>query len=353
MSPYLVQVATPFAAGTGLRTGKGGMIVTNAHVVGDNASIIVGGSGMEEQLARVIYLDTFHDLAFLRVDGMEDLPPLPFAEEVAGKGDALTLEWQLFGQRPRSLSGETVGLFHHHHQDLLTHDAREGRTVAGGALFGEGGKLLGLNMLDHPEREAYSLALPAPALAAVVREFTAGRGRSATRCFECREVVFEEPQRQIAYCPVCGSEIVLPSRLRDAEPAGVNATIEAIIRAADHDPLLARRGPNLWSIRQGSATIQLAYHEDSGLVTGDAYLCQLPEAAPAGLYAFLLRENTALRQLSFSTYGRDIILSLLIYDRYLSVETALPRFAHLFAKADYYDNVLVEEYGAGWGDQKN
>jgi serine protease Do len=142
--------------------------------------------------------------------------------------------------------------------------------------------------------------------------------------------------------------MVHPSELRDATPSGVNATLEDIIRAADHDPLLARRGPSLWSIREGSATIQLAYHEDSGLVTGDAYLCRIPEAAPARLYAYLLRENARLQQLSFSTYGRDIILSLLIYDRYLTVATALPRFEHLFARADYYDNVLVEEYGAGW-----
>lgn len=131
-------------------------------------------------------------------------------------------------------------------------------------------------------------------------------------------------------------------------PEGVSATVEDIIKTSGHDPRLARRGPNLWNIRRGSAIIQLAYHEDSGLVTGDAYLCALPEIPNGDLFAYLLRENCKLRQLTFSTFGRDIMLSLLIYDRYLTVETALPRFEHLFEKADYYDNILVDTFGAVW-----
>ena len=136
--------------------------------------------------------------------------------------------------------------------------------------------------------------------------------------------------------------------LEDYLATGVPATIEKIIAKSGHDPRLARRGPSLWSIRQGSAIIQLSYHEDSGLLTGDAYLCSLPEFPNQDLFTFLLTENYQLPRLTFSTYGRDIILSLLIYDRYLTVETALPQFEHLFERADYYDNLLVERYGAQW-----
>ena len=104
----------------------------------------------------------------------------------------------------------------------------------------------------------------------------------------------------------------------------------------------------MWSIRQGSAIIQLAYHEDSGLVTGDAYLCSLPDIPGPELFDYLLRENYQLPRLTFSTYGRDIILSLLIYDRYLTVKTALPQFEHLFEMADYYDDILVNKFNAHW-----
>ena len=65
---------------------------------------------------------------------------------------------------------------------------------------------------------------------------------------------------------------------------------------------------------------------------------------------FLLRQNATTDGLTFSINpnGQDIILSLLIYDRYLNVDIGIRLFEHLFERADYYDNVLVEEYGAYW-----
>jgi len=79
-------------------------------------------------------------------------------------------------------------------------------------------------------------------------------------------------------------------------------------------------GPNHWSIRRGSAKINIAYHEKSGLIIGDAYLATLPEDNIKELYTFLLKQNYKLEGLTFSVKGQDIILSLLIYDQYLNKE---------------------------------
>lgn len=183
---------------------------------------------------------------------------------------------------------------------------------------------------------------------ALLGKFIAGNG-AAVGCTDCRAVVFED---ELAGgggdCPQCGARLTLPSAVSDTPSIGINATIEEIIDGTGHNARLARRGPHLWRIQQGSASIEIAYHEDSGLVTGDAYLCHLPEESTAELYAYLLRENFDLSQLALSTRGRDIILSLLIYDRYLTVDTALRQFHHLFERADAYDNVLVERFGATW-----
>lgn len=181
----------------------------------------------------------------------------------------------------------------------------------------------------------------------LLNAFNEGNGRRAAWCPSCARMIFEGIPVP-AECTDCEGSLTFPGAVREVEPTGVAATIEAVITAADYDRRLARRGPNLWRIRRGSAAIQITYHPDSGLVTGDAYLCRLPEIPDAELFAFLLRENDRLQQLTFSTYGRDIILSFLIYDRYLEVDTALPRFQRLFERADYYDDVLVEGFGAGW-----
>ncbi|MEO0734888.1 MAG: S1C family serine protease, partial [Bacteroidota bacterium] len=64
LSHYVFQVATPFSTGTGVYLPRPGLIVTNEHVVRDNATVVIGSENEEEQLARVVYLDSYYDLAF-------------------------------------------------------------------------------------------------------------------------------------------------------------------------------------------------------------------------------------------------------------------------------------------------
>jgi len=349
LTPYVFQVATPFSTGTGVYLPKRNLVVTNEHVVRDNATVVIGSETTAEQLATVVYLDPHYDLAFLKPATALDVPPLPLVSAPLAVGEAVIAIGQHFGHPLCIAEGKIIEVDHDHHGiGFLMHDAWQEAAHSGGPLFTTAGHLAGINMYDIQEGKGRALSLPAERLAECLTRFAEGKGRSASRCFGCREVIYEAALNAASHCSNCGAEILLPNMLRDYAPAGVSATVEEIIKSAGHDCRLARRGPNLWSIRQGSAIIQLAYHEDSGLVTGDAYLCSLPDLPNAELFAFLLRENCKLRQLTFSTFGRDIVLSLLIYDRYLTVETALPRFEHLFAKADHYDDVLVKEFGTVW-----
>ena len=114
---------------------------------------------------------------------------------------------------------------------------------------------------------------------------------------------------------------------------------------------MARIGPNHWQIEKGSARITITYHEESGLILGDAFLVQLPKQEINRIYAYLLRENYRMSHLSFSIRGNDIILSLIIYDRYLGVDTGKLLLEYLFERSDHYDNILVEEYGALWKEE--
>ena len=349
LTSHVIQVATPFSTGTGVYLPSVNLVVTNEHVVRDNANVVIGGEAIAEQLAPVVYLDAYYDLAFLRPAAPFDLADLPLATAPPELGDAVTAVGQHFGHSMRISGGEVLKLAHEHHGiPFIMHDAWQEAAHSGGPLFTEGGLLAGINMYDINEGKGRALSLPIRFLRECLDRFTEGKGKSAARCYNCKKVVFEVSINPKGHCPNCGEELTLPDMMEDYLPTGIPATIEDIISHAGHDPRLARRGPTLWSIRQGSAIIQLAYHEDSGLITGDAYLCSLPDLPDGELFAFLLRENFNLQQLTFSTYGRDILLSLLIYDRYLTVETALPRFEHLFERADYYDDILVDRFAAKW-----
>ena len=348
-SKYVFRVATPYSTGTGVYLPQYGLLVTNEHVVRDNASVVIGNAAYSQQLVPVVYLDAHYDLAFLRPDPAPDLPELPLSPVSPEPGSRVLALGLHFGQPLQRSEGQLLDdNYAFREQTFLLHDARQSANHSGGPLFGEDGSLLGINMYALSERHGGALSLPAIRLLDCIATFERGGGRPATRCPDCRQITFEVRLNPSGHCPNCGAPLLLPNLIEEPATEGVAATIEEIIRTAGHDPRLARRGPNLWSIRQGSADIQIAYHEESGLVTGDAHLCRLPELPRADLLAFLLRQNNALQQLTFSTYGRDVLLSLLIYDRYLRTETALPQFEHLFAKADEYDDVLVEQYGAAW-----
>ena len=350
MSPLpLVQVATPFSTGAGVYLPQYALVVTNEHVVRSNSTVVIEGAGQLEQLAEVVYLDAVYDLAFLRPRALPTPVLIHFSRDGVAVGDPVRTLGQYSGEALQETQGSLTAVdVEQNGVTYLRHTARDGETRIGGVLLDRHDHLCGINMMNAQEHPGQTLALPATTLHDILEAFALGEGRPAARCFHCREVTFELAANPKGFCPSCGKPLVLPSLVEEVLPTGVEATIEQIIRAAGHDPRLARRGPNLWRIRQGSATIQVTYHEDSGLVTGDAYLCRLPEMPPAELFTYLLRENDRLRQLTFSTYGRDIILSLLIYDRYLSLETALPRFGELFEQADAYDDVLVNAYGAQW-----
>lgn len=349
LANYVFQVATPFSTGTGIYLPAPALIVTNEHVVRDNATVVIGSEEEDEQLATVVYLDSYYDLAFLKPAKAFDLPPLSLAKDSLEVGLAVIAMSQHFGQPVRISKGKIQDLAYQHHDiDFILHDAWQKAAHSGGPLFTDTGALAGINMYDIQEGKGRALSLPAAKVQECLDRFAEGQGRPASRCFNCQEVIFKVLLNPKGHCPNCGAELLLPDMVEDYVATGVSATVEDIITTAGHNAHLARRGPNLWSIRQGSAIIQIAYHEDSGLVTGDAYLCSLPDLPNPNLFAFLLRENHKLSQLTFSTFGQDIILSLLIYDRYLAVKTALPRFEHLFRKADEYDNILVQEYGARW-----
>lgn len=149
------------------------------------------------------------------------------------------------------------------------------------------------------------------------------------------------------YCPNCGGKVDMP-KLQEAsyQPVGAAALIEDLITKLGKDVKLCRRGPNNWEIQEGSATIYLGYNTKSGFIVGDASICQLPKTKLEEIYEYLLRENYSLERLTFSVREQDIILSFITHHEDLKPDTGLEIFNNLFKKADYYDNILIEKYGA-------
>ncbi|NJN78595.1 MAG: trypsin-like peptidase domain-containing protein [Saprospiraceae bacterium] len=74
----LIQIATPTSVGMGFMLPKWKIIVTCEHIVRGSAEVVVQGLNGKE-LAKVLYLDTVLDVAFLAIPEGWDAPDLEIA----------------------------------------------------------------------------------------------------------------------------------------------------------------------------------------------------------------------------------------------------------------------------------
>lgn len=345
----VIQISSPNSIGTGFYLSAPNLIVTNNHVVEGHKKVTVEGIGLKRQVCEVIYTDTTYDLAFIRLgEGTEALPhlslevrPMQEQEEVLAVGHPFDLRYTFTDGRvsnPRHMQ---------HNIEYIQHTAALNPGNSGGPLINAQGAVVGVNTFIISNGNTIGFSLPARHLQDAILAFEQGAGEVGARCHSCLNVVFESTIDK-KYCPHCGSEVVLATSHPDYKPEGVARIIESVLTDLKYDVALSRRGADSWEIVEGSAKINVTYHGQNGLIVCDAYLCRLPQQNIKALYTYLLRENYKNEGITLSVRDQDILISVLIYDRYLKQETATRLLNLLFEKADYYDNILVEQFGAKW-----
>lgn len=345
----IIQIATPYSTGTGFYLKEWQLIVTNEHVVRDNKEVIIDGDNFEKSLTRVLFTDVKYDLAFIECPASLELSAVSLKKENNHtEGEPVIAIGHPFGLKYTATQGIISNTSHVQEEiNYLQHDAALNPGNSGGPLVNQEGMIIGINTFVVRQGQNIGFSLPSTYLIETLKAYKEIGNVVAARCGSCFNIVYEKKVKN-GYCGICGSKVKLPSAAEDYEPYGVEKTIEELLEKLGYDVRLARRGPSNWELVKGSAKINISYYEKNGLIIGDAYLCVLPSDDILPIYEFLLRRNYETEGLTFSVKGNDIILSLLIYDRYLNIETGIKLFEHLFEKADFFDNILVEEYGAGW-----
>jgi len=348
----LVQIATPYSTGTGFYLADYNIIVTNEHVVRGNRKVVINNDFFKKQLSDVLYLDPKFDLAFLQPPSVQ-LTRVEMQTKPLSAGDEVIAIGHPFGLKFSATNG-IVSNLNHKQNDIryIQHNAALNPGNSGGPLVDGLGHVVGINTFIIRDGNNIGFSLPVELLRETLVEFEAGGRSMSVRCLSCTNLV-QQGAAEGGYCPHCGSRVKFPNQVDEYEPVGINQTIEGILSRLGLGVDLARVGPNLWEIIEGSAKVYLTYHEESGLIIGDSFLAQLPKKDIGLIYEYLLRENYELENLSFSVKGKNIILSLIISDRYLNVDTGEIQMKRLFEKSDLYDNILVERYGALWQEDLN
>lgn len=345
----VIQIATPYSTGTGFYLKRYNLIITNEHVIKGNRQVVIEGVHFKKQLCNVRFTDKLFDLAFLEAPKDVAAPAVELGLEVPmDEGDQIVAIGHPFGLKYTATKGIVSNTAHKQNDvEFLQHDAALNPGNSGGPLISIDGKVVGVNTFIIRDGNNIGFSLPVKYLFETIENFKKTKGEIVVKCSSCFFMVTDE-NIDHKYCPNCGTKIELPTEVDEYEATGIPRSIEEIIANTGNAIKLARRGPNHWEIQQGSAKIDISYHEKTGLIIGDAQLCLLPKENIQPLYEYLLRQNFDINGLSFSVKGQNIVLSLLIHDKYFNTKTGTELFKRLFEKADHYDDILVNQFGGQW-----
>ncbi|HKH04235.1 MAG TPA: trypsin-like peptidase domain-containing protein [Acidimicrobiales bacterium] len=181
VAPSVVAIATDQGEGSGVIVGSDGVVVTNAHVVGDADEVRLTFADATTATAEVVAADPASDLAVLRPD-RDGLPALELAEGLPDAGQLAIAIGNPLGFEnsvtagvisgvQRALpgaAGEAPGLV-----DLIQTDAPISPGSSGGALVNADGRLVGVNVAYIPPAGgavSIGFAIPAPTVESVVAD---------------------------------------------------------------------------------------------------------------------------------------------------------------------------------------
>jgi serine protease Do len=345
----IIQIATQSGTGTGFYVKEFDLIVTNNHVVDNNAEVTIAGKSFDKALSRVWYTDRKHDLAFLEAPKNVELPEIRLGQyEQMKDGDAVVAIGHPYGLNYTATQG-VISKVDRIRDGLkfIQIDAAINPGNSGGPLVNTSGEVIGVNSFIIKGGDNLGFALPVNYLREALKMYLPHKGQAATRCFSCDYLVTAANIDSKKYCPSCGTEVKLPEiPEKETEPVGTAKTIEDILKELGKDVRLARDGANTWSVKEGSAKIKITYNAENFFVAGDAYLCQMPSDSTKikPLYQFLLQENYRMNGLTLSCVKQNIVLSCIMYDLDITKESGTRPFRNLFQQADYYDDFLKSEY---------
>ena len=349
--PAIIQIASNGSTGTGFYLDQYHLIVTNEHVVGKAAEVTIAGKSFHKMLSSVWYTDKKHDLAFLQPPPGAAFPALPLGQyESLKDGDEIIAIGHPYGLNYTATQG-VISKADRVRQGLhfIQIDAAINPGNSGGPLVNIRGEVIGINTFIIRGGDNLGFALPVSYMKTALDLYAPYKGTPATRCPNCNFLVLISNIESGKYCPSCGTEVKIPEvPITEYTPGGTVKLVEDILKDLGKDIKLARDGTNKWEVKEGSAKIKITYHTETFFISGDAYLCQLPEDAHQikTLYQFLLRENyNKIDGLVLSCVSQNIVLSAVLYDMDMTKESGLKMFENLFKKADEYDKILIEQFG--------
>lgn len=156
------------SVGSGFLIHETGIIVTNAHVVVQASDVVVTFADKTAERARIVAIDTEHDLAILRIDTRRSLPyirlgrsdDIMIGETVIAIGNPLGLQHTVTSGIVSALNRELQFARDMTYTGLIQTDAAINPGNSGGPLLNANGELIGVNTAIRGDAQNVGFAIP-------------------------------------------------------------------------------------------------------------------------------------------------------------------------------------------------
>ncbi|MEO6190895.1 MAG: peptidase S1, partial [Saprospiraceae bacterium] len=81
-------------------------------------------------------------------------------------------------------------------------------------------------------------------------------------------------------------------------------------------------------------------------IVAESILANLPKENILPIYSYLMQQNSILQGLSLGINKNSILISTIMFDQYLKREYGARILKDLIDKANYYDELLIRDFGA-------
>lgn len=340
----IIQIMTPYGSGSGFVIN--GLIITNSHVVAGLKEVVISAKNLKRSIAKVVYDDSYYDLAFIKFDLQKPKVALKLATKSVENGDTTIAIGHPYGLNYTATEGiVSRALRFQGELEYIQIDAAINPGNSGGPLLNMDGDVIGVNTFIIQNSNNLGFALPYFYVQEAIEIFEKFNRDDIIKCHSCKNLIKEEDIKN-DYCPICGIKLEIAKlRRKGYRATGTSKLMEDILTTLDINVILARRSQASWRIEHGSARININYYEN-GIIIGDSKLCGIPQKNVDALYDFLLQENNKLSYLQFSINENSIYLSYLIVDSSLTLKEGKIAFEKLFQDADKYDGILIHKFGA-------
>lgn len=189
--PRVFTIITGSGFGSGFLYAKGGLIVTNAHVVAGYADVVVRNSVGQESPGKVIGISGKYDVALIRSEGYKDLTPLMTEMSATKVGSEVIALGSPTGLENSASVGYLTGTDRDFESEFLYEKVYqvdvqiESGSSGGPLLDSKSGKVIGINSIVLNDNRRFGFSIPLYSMTSLLDEWIASpmSNRQVTEVF--------------------------------------------------------------------------------------------------------------------------------------------------------------------------